>query len=77
MVRPFTLAALLLAWMPFSLAAQFTQSSIVGSVTDASGSPVANAAITVRNEGTILPGQFAPSKGATIVYPDWKPGFIR
>ena len=46
------IAALLLACMPLSLIAQFTQSSIVGTVTDPSGAPVANAQVTVRNEGT-------------------------
>src|SRR5688572_18796469 len=45
-------AALLLACMPLTLVAQFTQSSIVGTVTDPSGAPVANAQVTVRNEGT-------------------------
>jgi uncharacterized protein YfaS (alpha-2-macroglobulin family) len=35
-----------------TLVAQSTQSSILGSVTDASGSPVPNATVTVVNEGT-------------------------
>jgi hypothetical protein len=46
------IAALLLGCMPLSLIAQFTQSSIVGTVIDPSGSPVASAQVTVRNEGT-------------------------
>jgi hypothetical protein len=45
-------AATLLVSMHVNLNAQFTQSSIVGSVTDASGAPVANATVTVRSEGT-------------------------
>jgi hypothetical protein len=50
--RFFWLSVALLICMPLSLSAQFTQSSIVGNVTDATGAPVAAALVTVRNEGT-------------------------
>jgi hypothetical protein len=48
----FMAAAAVLACMPSILTAQFTQSSIVGTVTDATGAPVNDAVVTVRNEGT-------------------------
>src|SRR5262245_66264024 len=41
---------LLLCWLP--AAAQTTAGSIVGTVTDATGSLVPNAVVTVTNEGT-------------------------
>jgi hypothetical protein len=47
-------AAFCLVCMPARLAAQFTQSSILGAVRDPSGAAVANAAVTVRSEGTNL-----------------------
>jgi hypothetical protein len=45
-------AAMLLACVPGTLLAQFTQGSIVGRVTDPTGAPVSDAVVTVRNEGT-------------------------
>jgi hypothetical protein len=47
-----TAAAALWLCSPLKLAAQFTQSSIVGTVRDATGAAVSNADVTVRNEGT-------------------------
>ncbi len=40
------------------LYAQSTQSSILGTVTDSSGAPMANAAVTIRNEGTNFVREF-------------------
>src|SRR5688572_4963180 len=45
-------ACVLFALSTGRIAAQFTQSSILGAVRDASGSAVANADVTIRNEGT-------------------------
>ena len=50
------LACALVACLP--LYAQSTQSSILGTVTDSSGAPVANATVTVRNEGTNFAREF-------------------
>lgn len=44
------LVCLILSAIP--IYAQFTQSSIVGMVTDPTGAPVAGAEVIVRNEGT-------------------------
>lgn len=46
------LAAILLASTSQNVFAQFTQSSIVGTVVDAAGAPVTGAVVKVRNEGT-------------------------
>jgi len=40
------------------LYAQSTQSSLLGTVTDSSGAPMANAAVTIRNEGTNFVREF-------------------
>ena len=40
------------------LYAQSTQSSLLGTVTDSSGAPMANATVTIRNEGTNFVREF-------------------
>lgn len=55
-IRPLLVCAFA-ALLP--LYAQSTQSSILGTVTDPSGAPVANATVTVRNEGTNFAREFA------------------
>jgi hypothetical protein len=47
-----TIVAAIAILLQSPLAAQFTQSAVLGTVRDPSGSAVPNAAITVRNEGT-------------------------
>jgi hypothetical protein len=49
---PLWALAALLGWAAAPLSAQFTQSSILGNVTDASGAGVPGASVKVTNEGT-------------------------
>ena len=55
------------------LHAQSTQSSILGSVTDTTGAAMANAAVTIRNEGTNFVRNLRPMPMAAIASRVWKP----
>ena len=79
-MRPLSLiaaAAAILACMPPNLHAQFTQSSIVGNVTDATGAPVSGAEVTVRNEGTNIARSIRTESGGEYRVSGLEAGFYQ
>ena len=59
------------------LFAQSTQSSFLGTVTDSTGAPVANAAVTVRNEGTNFSREFKTDENGDYRVSGLEAGFYR
>ena len=68
-------AVALVASLP--LYAQSTQSSFLGTVTDSTGAPVANAAVTVRNEGTNFVREFKTDENGDYRVSGLEAGFYR
>ena len=71
------LTAALLACIPLDLNAQFTQSSIVGTVTDPTGSPVTGATVKVLNEGTNFTRSVATEAGGDYRVSGLEAGFYQ
>ena len=71
------LSVCLLALFGFNLFGASTKSTILGTVTDASGALIANATVVVRSETTNFSNQAITNAEGDYVIPDLEPGAYR